>query len=88
MRQADVALRHTAAIVYSFKDADPSVLFGVLARVEALLGSHIAVVSPAETAHPQASLKNVFLGHRARASTELLKIMHPVNCVLPRGVFP
>ena len=42
MCQADVALQtHTAAIVYSFRDSDPSVLFGVLARVEALLGSHI-----------------------------------------------
>ena len=61
MCQADVALQtHTAAIVYSFRDSDPSVLFRVLARVEALLGSHIAVVSPAETAHPQASLKKFF----------------------------
>jgi len=36
------------------------ILFGALARMEALLGSHIAVVSPAETAHPQTSLKKFF----------------------------
>ena len=50
------------SIVSSLIDSDPLVPFRVMGRVSALLGSHMAVVSPAERALPKTFLKKPFWG--------------------------